>query len=604
MDTTVQKRNYCQGWAGSPGPGPEFGSSGVFGGPDPDPVPAPKMTTMSFTEWIRIRNEQKAGKIQEGDDPKKGSDAERQLAKPTDFTWGAEYVLSTDRVESDPLARNGMPLPWKIDIPKRNIEQCLLGIRHQSKRLNRHLYVTRLGVECSLSMIDHFATPRHIKRIKNEWTVWKALVCEVMAVNPASRLPDAPLFHVRFWLPSSPHDFAWISLPFGGKHFPDLPADFAIGQYYEMTLELEQLSNNNMVLRAKNHNRSFAFHELYRRHRTEEKEQGTEFRTFYTMTVNGDRIDTIQLMDNNIRRTLASAHINLQGKVFDLVNTWYGNAIAMSNDSIFQLFPPLEPGKSQVMTGVLEPLPNGRVALYQVETAKQFVDWRLTNLYFDGPESTIQGPVINQVEKKPDFFEGKLLFRKKTTMSPTLLAFSVCRKVIRPPRKAKTLSRELPNYDETFDLVRGIIAQIRREHRRVKLLSGYSDRDLYHILPDLEQRRNSETLKLNCIKFIMQLIAPPGNFEAFSKLGTNPPALACCMAEFLHSFRHSIKQFLPMDTHKQVDVLIDGLYLKARANDIPEVRLPRRWLAYSREDEQSIRYVHLDSCKPPTRFAK
>lgn len=57
------------------------------------------------------------------------------------------------------------------------------------------------------------------------------------------------------------------------------------------------------------------------------------------------------------------------------------------------------------------------------------------------------------------------------------------------------------------------------------------------------------------------------------ELGTNPPALACCMAEFLHSFRHSIKQFLPMDTHKQVDVLIDGLYLKARASKSHSINL-------------------------------
>ena len=82
--------------------------------------------------YLNFRNV--TGKIQGGDDPKKDRDAERQLVKPTDFTWGAEYVLSTDRVESDPLARDGRPLPWKIDIPKRNIERCLLGIQHQSNR--------------------------------------------------------------------------------------------------------------------------------------------------------------------------------------------------------------------------------------------------------------------------------------------------------------------------------------------------------------------------------------------------------------------------------------------------------------------------------------
>lgn len=42
------------------------------------------------------------------------------------------------------------------------------------------------------------------------------------------------------------------------KHFPDLPADFAIGQYYGMTLELEQLSNNSMV-RQKNFIRQLVF---------------------------------------------------------------------------------------------------------------------------------------------------------------------------------------------------------------------------------------------------------------------------------------------------------------------------------------------------------
>ncbi|PAV63748.1 hypothetical protein WR25_07998 [Diploscapter pachys] len=308
-----------------------------------------------FKEWLKQR-EQKTG---DDDDTKK------EKKKSSEVTNGEEEQDEQEEENEENGEAEEKEELQEVDAGNSSVLSRLCSgsftqLNAQTRRLHRHLYNLKNGLGRREDFVDLFSRKPADGTIKNEFFLDKAIVCEIMRLNVRFIPPSHPPFHVKFFLPTAPKEQAWITIPFGGANFPDLPDDFAIGQHYSMTLQQELLpSDRENLLRAKNHLKPYKFEDLYQRIEPTDI-RPNDISTFTSETEDRDYVETIQFMDRGCRRILSRTEVNLDGRLFDIINSSNGNILAMRDDLLFNNFPMIERFQEQRMEGIIEPLPNVR----------------------------------------------------------------------------------------------------------------------------------------------------------------------------------------------------------------------------------------------------